>query len=924
MIAFSCDIRRPQMRVTLENIESCILPLVSRPNRYLGNYEGAYRKSHDRVRVRVALAFPDCFDLGMSHLGIKILYRIINEREDALAELVFAPWPDMEEKMREHGLPLFALESRTPLSDFDVIGFSLQYELHYTTVLNMLDLAGVPVHSKDRGEDDPIVIAGGPCAFSPEPMAPFIDAFLVGDGEDATGAILDLVADRREGRSRDALLEELAGIEGVYVPSLYETEPNSTGHLIPRPRRGAPEAVRAARIRTLGREKSRPAHIVPLNDIAHDRLSVEVMRGCPRSCRFCLPGFVYRPVRRKSEEDVLVELKSGMESGGWEEVSLLSLSTSDYKGITPLVREVSKMFLGRGVNVSLPSIRPGTLPPQLARTLTYVRRSGLTFAPEAGTERLRGVIDKGITETEMVESVKVAGAAGWNSVKLYFMVGLPTETVEDVLAIAGLVSSLKRAARSSGSKMGLKVSVAGFVPKVHTPFQWESQLGMEEMASRISALNRAMKSKGIRLRWRDVETTYLEGLLSRGDRRLSAAVYSAWRGGCRFDGWTDQLDFDAWKRAIEEASIDPASYLGSRDPGEAQPWSHIIVGRSREALLKDRDRAYSEQPDRSGAARTGGRLPFFDARLAGAAAGEAPVPSPSARPGRSDAVGETPVGGEGDGGTESGSGLKLYGRGRKRPRQERRRAGRCFRLQYEKGEPVRFISHLDLIRVFDRALRRAGLPVAFSEGFSKHPRLAFGPPLALGMTSVAEYLDIEFAVVQTASFADALNTRLPEGLRVLRAEPQQEMKPASLMSSISRADYAVRFPECVASEIDDSMGPGSVVAAFRAARELLAGHEGAASSGLAGDEDWTRTVEGGSAEWGESGPLLLVSVRLDVKKGPKIGDVVKGLLAPLKFDPRLLRVERRALWVAEGGGLLSPFEALSSGGVQGRLEGRRA
>jgi radical SAM family uncharacterized protein len=922
MIAFSCDFGRLQMRVTLENIESCVLPLVSRPNRYLGNYEGAYHKSHDAVAVKVALAFPDCFDLGMSHLGIKILYRLINEREDALAELVFAPWPDMEEKMRDHGLPLFSLESRTPVSRFDVIGFSLQYELHYTTVLNMLDLAGVPVRSEERGEDDPIVIAGGPCAFSPEPMAAFIDAFLVGDGEDAVRAILDVVAGR-SGGSREALLRELAGVEGVYVPSLYETEPNSAGHLIPRPSNGAPEKVRAARIRTLDRERSRPAHIVPLTDIAHDRLSVEVMRGCPRSCRFCLPGFVYRPVRRKSEEDVLIELKEGMESGGWEEVSLLSLSTSDYKGITALVREVSKMFLGKGVNVSLPSIRPGTLPLQLARTLTHVRRSGLTFAPEAGTERLRRVIDKGITEGEMVESVKVAGAAGWNSVKLYFMVGLPTETLEDVLAIAGLVSSLKRAARSSGSKMGLKVSVAGFVPKVHTPFQWEAQLGMDEMAARISALNRAMKSKGLRLRWRDVETTFLEGLLSRGDRRLSAAVYAAWRGGCRFDGWTDQLDFEAWKRAMESASVDPASYLGARDPGEVQPWSHIEIGRAGQALLRERERAYSQGSDGGGAAPARGRLPFFEESKDGDAGGDARAPSAASAQGDGSAESGT-VAVDDNGGLEPGFGLRLYGRGRKRARQERRRTGRCFRLRYEKGEPVRFISHLDLIRVFDRALRRAGLPVAFSEGFSKHPKLAFGPPLALGMTSVAEYLDIEFAVVQTASFVGALNSCLPDGLRVLRAEAQKEMKPASLMSSISRADYAARFPDCVASELEGSGGDGSVETAFRAAEALLAGRRRAASDEAGGEPDWTRTVEGGSVEWTESGPLLLVGVRLDVKKGPKIGDVVKGLLAPLEFDPRLLRVERRAQWVAEGGDLLSPFEALSNGGVQGGFERHRA
>ncbi len=902
------------------------MPFVRRPGRYIGGEINQVKKDFEQCDLTIALCFPDVYEVAMSHTGLAIIYDCLNKLDGIAAERVFAPWPDLERELRARRLPLVSLETARPLRAFDVVGFSLQYELHYTTVLNMLDLAGVPIHSSERGEGAPLVIAGGPCAFSPEPMAPFIDAFLVGDGEDATGRIIELVARRRcDGSSREDLLRELAGLEGVYVPSLYDTEPNSLGHLVPRPRRGTPETVQAARIRSLSAEKTRPAHIVPLTEVAHDRLSVEVMRGCPRSCRFCLPGFVYRPVRRKPEEDVLVELKNGMARGGWEEVSLLSLSTSDYKGITGLVREVSRMFLGKGVNVSLPSIRPGTLPPRLARTLTYVRKSGLTFAPEAGTERLRRVVDKGITEEEMVESIKVAGAAGWNSVKLYFMVGLPTETVEDVLAIAGLASTLRSAARSAGSKMGLKVSVAGFVPKVHTPFQWEAQLGMVEMAARISALNRAMKSKGLRLRWRDVETTYLEGLLSRGDRNLAGAIYAAWKGGCRFDGWTDQLKFDAWKAAIEKAAVDPAVYLGRRDPGEEQPWSHIRVGRSHDSLVKERELAYSQGAGEAAGAAVGrrGKLLLRDRGAEATGLGDTGALSASGRAGDSGA----PIGGPGAGdepsGPDGGSGLKVYGRGRKRPRQERGRTGRCFRVQYEKRDPVRFISHLDLIRVFDRALRRAGLPVAFSEGFSKHPKLAFGPPLALGMTSSAEYLDIEFAVAQTTSFAAALNSCLPEGLRVLRAEAQREMKPVSLMSSITRAEYVVRFPACLASEIESSRGPGSIAEAFREADSRLAALKSAPSGQASGDADWSRVVERGSVEWGEGGPALSVVVRLDVKKGPKIGDVVKRLLAPLEFDPRMLMVERRALWVSDGADVLSPFDALSSGGLHGLLEGRR-
>lgn len=901
------------MRVTLDNIEESLLPLVSKPNRYLGNYEGAVRKDHGRVSARVALAFPDCFDLGMSHLGLKILYRLINRREDALAELTFAPWPDMEEQMREHGLPLFTLESRTPVSRFDLVGFSLQYELHYTTVLNMLDLSGIPLLSKERSERDPLVIAGGPCAFSPEPMADFMDAFLIGDGEEAVGRMIDLISRVKEsGGSRGDLLEALSKIDGTYVPSLYRTRPNSLGHLVPEPDGDAPAQVAPARIKNIGSESTEPAHLAPLIDVTHSRLSVEVMRGCPRNCRFCMPGSIYRPVRRKSERDVVLEIERGMADGGWDEVALLSLSTSDYKGITKLVSDVSKLVLGRGVNVSLPSIRPGTLPPQLARTLTYVRKSGLTFAPEAGTERLRKVIGKDIDEREMIESVKVAAGAGWNAVKLYFMIGLPTETEQDVVAIAELASKLKRAARSAGRKIGLKISVAGFVPKAHTPFQWEAQIGPEELEERISTLNRAMKSKGLRARWRDAETTFLEGLLSRGDRTLAALIHAAWKKGCRFDGWSDQLDFESWRDAIKETGIDPRSYLGPRKEGESQPWSHIGSGRPLKTLEKERDRMRSAVGGE--ASRRSGELRHSE-RPAAAPHEETPFAAPGD-------YGATPTE-PGAPANESGS-LRLFGRGRRRTREPGKQAGTSFRLQYAKGDRVRFISHLDVVRAFDRALRRARLPVAFSEGFSKHPKLAFGPPLAVGMTSTAEYLDLEFATPQSPVFAQALSECLPEGLKVLRAEPHGGVKPVSLMSAISRADYRLWLPDCLESGGKGAPAYDSATDPFLSAAESLRGHEGATPS-TSNPEDWRRVVEEGSVLRGEGGRELHLKVRLNVSKGAKISEIGKTLLAPLAFDPRLLRVERTAVWVARGTSLVNPFEALSEipWDYSARLEGKQ-
>jgi radical SAM family uncharacterized protein/radical SAM-linked protein len=896
------------MPVTLENLEESVLPLVIKPNRYLGNYVGAYRKDHGGAAVKMALAFPDCFDLGMSHLGIKILYRIINEREDALAELVFSPWTDMEEQLRRHGLPLFTLESRTPVSEFDVIGFSLQYELHYTTVLNMLDLGGIPLLSEERGEGDPLVIAGGPCAFNPEPMAPFFDAFLVGDGEDMIHAILDEAARWKKGlHTRSALLRALAGIDGVYVPSLYEAAQNSLGHLVPRPREDAPAVVRPAAIAELTREKSEPAHLVPLTDVTHGRLSVEVMRGCPRACRFCMPGAIYSPVRGKSQDDVLAELRNGMAWGGWDEISLLSLSTSDYKGVADLVQDISRLFLGRGVNVSLPSMRPGTLPPSLARTLTYVRKSGLTFAPEAGTERLRRVINKRIGDDEVVDSVKVASAAGWNSVKLYFMIGLPTETDEDVEAIARLAGKLKAAARSGRRKMAIKTSVAGFAPKPHTPFQWEAQLGREDMARRMSRLKRLMRSHNMNVRWRDPETTFLEGLLSRGDRKTAEAVLAAWRKGCKFDGWSDLFMFDKWMEALEETGTDYRSYLAERDSSEPQPWSHIMVHGSKERLARERERAYGAAGRERAGEEQGVKSEADDEQgpevERGAAEGAA-----IERNTTSDAPGSPPGGGPAGGAPFSGSQDELYGRARRKTRARPRRTGTCFRLRYSKGESVRFISHLDVVRAFDRALRKAGLPIAFSQGFSKHPKMSFGPPLAVGLTSSAEYLDLEFSVSQSLGFVDALNASLPEGISVSEGRHHREAKPDSLMKAITSAGYRVSFSSFLYSEIEKNGTGDTVKDALRRAGERLGDAAGETSDA---GVDWRRVVMDVRVN-GDGGSLLL-KVRLNVRGAPKVGEIARELLAPFAFDSRLLGVERTDLWVERSGALISPFEALDAG-----------
>jgi radical SAM-linked protein len=736
--------------------------------------------------------------------------------------------------------------------------------------------------------------------------------------------------------SREGLLRLLSNIESVYVPSLYEAAPNSMGHLVPRPKEGPRGPVRPARVRNLRRELTEPARLVPLTDVTHSRLSVEVMRGCPRTCRFCMPGAIYDPVRRKSREDVLVELKNGMAVGGWEEVSLLSLSTSDYPGVTALVQEVSKAFLGQGVNVSLPSMRPGTLPPQLAKTLTYVRKSGLTFAPEAGSESLRRVINKDISDDEMIDSVKVAATAGWNSVKLYFMIGLPTEKEEDVEAIAQLVARLRQAARVGARRMGIKVSVAGFVPKPHTPFQWEAQLGLEEISRRIALLNRLMRSRNTIMRWRDPETTFLEGLLSRGDRKMAEAIYSAWSKGCRFDGWSDQFEFHKWKAALEETRIDTASYLAAREISEPQPWSHIRAHASWDFLARERERAYA------GLASGGRGTSLGSGAAGGPAAGDN---------GGADSGAVTAGAEEGRGGTEQAVGFgaaaagmdengpwlnsgggeappralepeqepdraaPVFGRGRRKSKVGFKRASRCFRVRYAKLGSVRFISHLDVIRAFDRALRKAQLPVAFTQGFSKHAKMSFGPPLAVGMTSTAEYLDIEFSVPQSVGFAGPLDGCLPEGLSVLAAEAHGEAKPDSLMKSISSATYAVTFSPYLLYEIEKNGSAGTLAEALGRAGARLRGlvrgerdeRDGAALEALR-----PVVLEGEVNEKGE-GPFLVFRVRLNVKDSPKAREIAKELMSPISFDSRLLGMERTGVWIERDGALLNPLEILTAG-----------
>jgi len=567
---------------------------VARPARYTGHEWNAAVRPWEAASVRLALAFPDVYEIGMSNLGLQILYDLVNRRDDALADRAFAPWPDMEAELRARGLPLSGLESGRPLAQFDIIGFSLQYELNYTNLLNMLDLAGLPLHSRQRTDAHPLVIAGGTGALNPEVLADFVDLFVLGDGEETLPDLLDLYRQARWDRSRPgregklAFLRAAAQLEGTYVPEFYRVSYTADGRVegveptLPE----APARPRRRFVRVLPPPPVRP--LVPYLDVVHDRAAIEVQRGCTRGCRFCQAGIIYRPVRERPLGEVLEAVEELLANTGYEELSLVSLSTSDYGEIQPLLTELARRY--PDLNVSLPSLRIDSFSVGLAQAIQR-RKSSFTFAPEAGSQRLRDVINKGVTEENLLAATAAAFSQGWNSIKLYFMIGLPTETMEDVEGIADLAEKVRAQGRQlRGPRAHVGASVATFIPKPHTPFQWVGQETEDTLGPKQARLRQRLRK--VDLSWNDPETSRLEAILARGDRRLGSALHRAWQLGARFDAWREQLRLDAWTRAMVETGLDPAFYAHrQRDLDEVLPWDHIDVGVSRRFLQREWERA---------------------------------------------------------------------------------------------------------------------------------------------------------------------------------------------------------------------------------------------------------------------------------------------------------------------------------------------
>jgi radical SAM family uncharacterized protein len=717
---------------------------VARPGRYLDHEMNLRRSGGDCLKF--LLAFPDLYEIGMSNLGLRVLYHVIGRRPDYQVDVAFAPWADMEAFMRKERLALYGLGTGTNAGEFDVIGFSLQHELQYTNVLNMLDLAGLPLLARDRRDGDPVVVAGGPCAFNPEPMSAFIDGFAIGDGETLAVDLADAIARAKAaGVGRREKLERLAEVPGCYVPTVH-----------------GPERRRVVRrVEPVLRDQDFPLPpIVPIIPITHDRLTLEVMRGCTRGCRFCSAGMLTRPVRERPVDSVVALAEAGIAASGWEEVSLVSLSTSDYKELESLVAKLARALGDRQVSISLPSMRPGTFSPEIARVISETRKTGLTFAPEAGTDGLRRSVNKNIDERDLYSTIETAFRGGWDSVKLYFMLGLPGETDTDLDGLIKMAKSVGSVCRVFGKRRHATVSLSPFVPRPLTPLQWEAQVPPEEILRRVNYIRKNLPDDRIRLKWRDPYMSLVEGLLARGDARVAGAILDAWKAGARFDGWTDRFDFALWVKSFEAQGIAVGEAIAPREIGGALPWDRVDGGVST-SFLRDEARKNTTgelTPDcRDGVCSNCGACPGPDR---GPSEGPELPASPGAR------------------WTAPGPNGKPF------------QAVMRVRVRYAKADELRFTSHLDVTRAIQRALRRARVPVCYSQGYSHHPRISFGPPLPLGVVGEAEYFDLSVCGRLDEGWLERLNLGFPSGLRAYEARIVSQQGP-SLVALLDAAEYRV-------------------------------------------------------------------------------------------------------------------------------------
>lgn len=796
-----------------------LLPLFNGPSRYLGTEPGSIHKDVNKVAVRMALAFPDLYEVGMSYLGQKILYGIINDREDFWAERVFTPAEDVSAILTQHGEPLCTLESDTPLSQMDVVGFHVTHELCYTNILHMLDLGGIPRRASERLDkrldEAPLVMAGGGCTFNAEPIAPFMDFMILGDGEDVQMVLLDRVKEAKEnGTPRRELLESLRDIPGVYVPALFDSP-------------GAPEApqplfedypfVEKAIVESMEDTPFPTNHIVPFAQPIHDRLAVEITRGCTRGCRFCQAGILYRPARERDPHTIDKLIADGLAQTGYEDLSFLSLSTGDYSGLEHLFEQSFSRCRKEQVSISLPSLRVGSVSERIMELMASIRRTGATIAPEAGSQRLRDVINKGVTEEGLITHVQKLFDRGWQQVKLYFMLGLPTETFEDLDAIRDLCLNVRDCAGRDVKRLQVTAAVSPFVPKPHTPFQWSRQLTMEEVRERVNYLREILKPhKRIKLRWHMPEMSFLEGIFSRGDRRLAPVIERAVAKGALFASWNDRLKLEPWLEAMEEEGLDPMSFLAERDIDAPLPWDHLHSGVRKNFLLTERKRALEQKltPDcryhacrncgvcnhdgrTSGLERQGKEMEIHprvifaerdqcdateesNTHATTIAADKIPeavatAPTEAAPSVSAEAPAESSLDTSVEVSAEAPKDEKKPANRRTKPKPPSlgKLADKAahYRIWHTKNGLARFVSQVEMQLMLERVLRRAEIPVSFSQGFHPLPRMAFGMALPVGVESEHEWFNLFLREeMPVDEFARRINAQFPIGFELIKVE----------------------------------------------------------------------------------------------------------------------------------------------------------